>query len=325
MPWGHCCPRRPEPRLHHAVFPSHPSSSASMTSSQPSQPQAGNLAEVHALLLAWYDRHGRDLPWRGAKDPYSILVSEVMLQQTQVDRVIPKYAEFLERFPTFKALAEAPTADVIRAWSPLGYNRRAVRLQAVAARVADHLHGRLPDDVKTLRGLPGIGEYTASALACFVHGQDVPVVDTNVRRVLGRVFRGPLPPSPADAQAIAEWRCPVGAPRGGARPSWTWAPLSAPAGGPPALAAPWSATASPRRSSRPRPRWPRPALNTAPAKSLSPARRGSIEAAWLNTCGICRPAPQYLSTTSARPYATATAMPTAIGYSPYYGAWRQTA
>ncbi len=181
-----------------------------MTSSQPSQPQPGNLAEVHALLLAWYDRNGRDLPWRGAKDPYAILVSEVMLQQTQVDRVIPKYAEFLERFPTFKALAEAPTAAVIRAWSPLGYNRRAVRLQAVAARVADHLHGRLPDDVKTLRGLPGIGEYTASALACFVHGQDVPVVDTNVRRVLGRVFRGPLPLSPVDSQAIAAWALPRG-------------------------------------------------------------------------------------------------------------------
>jgi A/G-specific adenine glycosylase len=135
-------------------------------------------------LLAWYEIHGRDLPWRGDPDPYHILVSEVMLQQTQVERVRPKYEEFLERFPTLQSLAEASTADVLRAWQGLGYNRRAVNLKRTAeAACRDHAC-RLPRTVEALERLPGIGRYTARAVACFAFGEQVPVVDTNVRRVL---------------------------------------------------------------------------------------------------------------------------------------------
>ena len=142
-------------------------------------------------LLDWYRRNGRDLPWRRTRDPYQILVSEVMLQQTQVDRVIPKYHAFLERFPDFKALADAPTADVIREWSGLGYNRRAVNLQRTAQAVIDRHGGVMPCDLDALLDLPGIGPYTAGAIACFAYEQDVGFFDTNIRRVLHRIFVGP--------------------------------------------------------------------------------------------------------------------------------------
>lgn len=138
-------------------------------------------------MLQWYDEHRRDLPWRRTRDPYAILVSEVMLQQTQVDRVAPKYEEFLLRFPGFTELAKTPTAQVIRLWAPLGYNRRAVNLQRVAREVVAHYGGTLPEEMKQLRSLPGIGAYTAAALLCFAFGRDEAVVDTNVNRVLLRV------------------------------------------------------------------------------------------------------------------------------------------
>jgi A/G-specific adenine glycosylase len=142
---------------------------------------------IHAFqqyLLSWYDTFKRDLPWRGDPDPYHILVSEIMLQQTQVDRVISKYLAFLERFPTLHALATASTADVLRQWQGLGYNRRALNLKRAAeAAVRDH-GGELPRTVEELERLPGIGKYTARAVASFAFGQQVPVVDTNVRRVL---------------------------------------------------------------------------------------------------------------------------------------------
>lgn len=139
-----------------------------------------------AKLLRWYARHGRDLPWRRTRDHYAILVSEVMLQQTQVARVLPAYARFLARFPTLGALAQAPLADVLRAWSGLGYNRRARDLHRIA-----RVRGRgLPRDVAELDALPGIGRYTAAAVACFAHGARVPFADTNIRRVLGRAFLG---------------------------------------------------------------------------------------------------------------------------------------
>ena len=144
-------------------------------------------ATAQALLLAWYDQTARDLPWRRTRDPYAILVSEVMLQQTQVDRVIPKYHEFLDRFPSLASLASASPAEVIRAWSPLGYNRRAVHLHRLAAHVVQHHGGRLPSDMATLRRLPGIGPYTAAAVRCFAFGEAEAVVDTNVRRVLVRL------------------------------------------------------------------------------------------------------------------------------------------
>jgi A/G-specific adenine glycosylase len=146
-----------------------------------------NHLEIDAFqrhILDWYEVFKRDLPWRCDPDPYHVLVSEVMLQQTQVDRVIPKYLAFLERFPTLSVLAEASTADVLRQWQGLGYNRRALNLRR-AAEVAVREHGgRLPPSVEVLESLPGIGKYTARAVASFAFGIQVPVVDTNVRRVL---------------------------------------------------------------------------------------------------------------------------------------------
>ena len=142
-------------------------------------------------LLAWYRRHRRDLPWRRTEDPYHVLVSEIMLQQTQVERVVPKYHEFLDRYPTLEALAGAAPEDVSRLWYPLGYNIRPINLRGIACEAVATYGGRLPDDDAALRGMRGIGRYTAGALRCFAYGRAVPIVDTNVRRVLGRVFLGP--------------------------------------------------------------------------------------------------------------------------------------
>jgi A/G-specific adenine glycosylase len=135
---------------------------------------------VEERLLDWFREHGRDLPWRRTRDPYAILVSEVMLQQTQVERVVPRYLSWLERWPTAQALADASTADVIREWQGLGYNRRAVALKRAAEVVAAR---GWPDD---LSELPGVGPYTAAALANFAFGRPVLPVDTNVRRVQER-------------------------------------------------------------------------------------------------------------------------------------------
>jgi A/G-specific adenine glycosylase len=135
---------------------------------------------VEAALLVWYRENGRDLPWRRTRDPYAILVSEVMLQQTQVDRVVPRYLRWLERWPTADALAAAPRSEVIREWQGLGYNRRAVNLHRAAQRIAAT---GWPDD---LTELPGVGRYTADAVARFALERDVLPVDTNVARVLER-------------------------------------------------------------------------------------------------------------------------------------------
>jgi A/G-specific adenine glycosylase len=131
-------------------------------------------------LLSWFREHGRDLPWRRTRDPYAILVSEVMLQQTQVERVVPRYLAWLERWPTAEALAAAPLGDVIREWQGLGYNRRAVSLHRAARRIADD---GWPED---LTELPGVGRYTADAIAAFALGAPVLPEDTNVRRVRER-------------------------------------------------------------------------------------------------------------------------------------------
>jgi A/G-specific adenine glycosylase len=141
-------------------------------------------------LLDWYRRHGRDLPWRRTDDPYHILVSEVMLQQTQVDRVLPKYHEWLERYPTLHALAAAPEEDVTRAWYPLGYNIRPRRLHAIARESVERYGGSLPSDEATLRSFKGIGEYTAGAVMSFAFRRRAAILDTNVARVLFRVFIG---------------------------------------------------------------------------------------------------------------------------------------
>jgi A/G-specific adenine glycosylase len=152
-------------------------------------------------VLAWYAQNGRDLPWRHTQDPYAILVSEVMLQQTQVSRVLPRYQAWLARWPTARALASADLADVIRAWDGLGYNRRAVSLHRCATIVAER--GAFPREPAELRLLPGIGPYTAAAIACFAFGAQVAAPDTNARRVLGRAFGDPdVPPPPGRAY---EW------------------------------------------------------------------------------------------------------------------------
>ena len=135
---------------------------------------------VEESLLAWYQEHGRDLPWRRTRDPYAILVSEVMAQQTQVERVVPRWQRWLERWPTAEALAAASAGDVIAEWQGLGYNRRALALHRAAQHVAAH---GWPDD---LTELPGVGRYTADALACFAFGRDVLPVDVNVARIRER-------------------------------------------------------------------------------------------------------------------------------------------
>jgi A/G-specific adenine glycosylase len=141
-------------------------------------------------LLGWYKTHGRDLPWRKTADPYKILVSEVMLQQTQVDRVIPKYHEFLERYPSFEVLAAARPNDVKEAWYPLGYNIRPLRLHSIARETVARYGGELPNDHEELLSFKGIGRYTAGAIRSFAFNEDAPILDTNVMRVLHRVFLG---------------------------------------------------------------------------------------------------------------------------------------
>jgi len=153
------------------------------------------VGRVEAELLRWYDRTRRDLPWRRTNDPYAILVSEVMLQQTQVERVVGRYAEWLERWPTAESLAAASPADVIRAWQGLGYNRRALALHRAARVVAE---SGWPED---LTALPGVGAYTAAAIRNFAFGEPVLPVDVNVARVQERTE---LAFSPAAAQALMD-------------------------------------------------------------------------------------------------------------------------
>jgi A/G-specific adenine glycosylase len=159
---------------------------------------------LHAPLLAWYARRRRDLPWRQGADPYRVLVSEFMLQQTQAERVTPRFSAFLQQFPDFAALAAATTADVLRAWSGLGYNQRALRLQQIARTVTAQFGGILPSDSADLRRLPGIGPYTAAAVACFAFGAQIATVDTNIRRVLQRLVGADGPDSQLTERQVWE-------------------------------------------------------------------------------------------------------------------------
>jgi A/G-specific adenine glycosylase len=151
-------------------------------------PESGARAAFRRRLLAWYDRNGRDLPWRRTTDPYRILVSEIMLQQTQVDRVLPKYHEWLGRFPSLEALAARPVEEAVKTWYPLGYNIRPRRLHSIAREAVARYGGALPSDEATLLSFKGIGEYTAGAIRSFAFGQRSAILDTNVARVLFRVF-----------------------------------------------------------------------------------------------------------------------------------------
>ncbi|MBO0747222.1 MAG: A/G-specific adenine glycosylase [Acidimicrobiaceae bacterium] len=165
-------------------------------------------------LLAWAGTQGRDLPWRATRDPWAVLVSEVMLQQTQVTRVIPRYGAFLARFPDPPTCAEAPLGDVLGLWSGLGYNRRALHLHAAARAVTERHGGRLPADLDALLALPGVGADTARAILAFAFERPVGVVDTNAARVLARAVAG-RPLVPAEVQRLADASVP-------ARESWAY-------------------------------------------------------------------------------------------------------
>jgi A/G-specific adenine glycosylase len=156
----------------------------------PKLPPPAARRRFRRRLLDWYSANGRDLPWRRTRDPYHILVSEIMLQQTQVDRVLPKYHEWLEKYPSLSALAAAGEDDVSSTWRPLGYNIRPRRLHAIARESVARFGGELPSDEDTLRSFKGIGAYTAGAVRSFAFGQRAAILDTNVARVLFRVFVG---------------------------------------------------------------------------------------------------------------------------------------
>jgi A/G-specific adenine glycosylase len=147
-----------------------------------------HVRQFQRRLIRWYERHGRDLPWRRTRDPYRILVSEIMLQQTQVERVLDYFEPFLRRYPTIEALAQSSEFEVREAWDGLGYYARARNLHRTARQVANEHGGKLPDDPDLIRRLPGIGRYTAGAVLSFAYGKDAAILDTNAARVLRRVF-----------------------------------------------------------------------------------------------------------------------------------------
>ena len=172
-----------------------------------------SLRAFQRRLLAWYRVHQRRLPWRETRDPYKILVSEIMLQQTQVERVVPKYREFLRRYPTLRALAAAGTAELRRVWYPLGYNVRPLRLRQIARRTLREHGGRIPDSYDGLLAMDGIGRYTAGAVLSFAFERDAPILDTNVARLLSRYFGlrgGPKGGSTRRLWALAEAVIPAG-------------------------------------------------------------------------------------------------------------------
>jgi A/G-specific adenine glycosylase len=173
------------------------------------------LEDARTRVLDWFGRAGRDLPWRATRDPYRVLVAEVLAQQTQAARAAAAWPRFLERFPDVAALAAATPAEVLRAWQGLGYNRRALALRATAQAVVER--GGWPDTVEGLADLPGIGPYTARAVACFALGLQVAPVDTNVARVLARALTGGDPGQlgPAARQRLADAAMPPGR-------AWEW-------------------------------------------------------------------------------------------------------
>ncbi len=223
-------------------------------------------------LVGWYAEHARDLPWRApGVSPWAVLVSELMLQQTPVERVLPVYEAWLERWPTPEALAAERAGEAVRAWGRLGYPRRALRLHAAAQAISERHGGEVPAELDLLRALPGVGDYTAAAVAVFAYGRRHPVLDTNVRRVLARLMDGQELPStqvtraertraegllPEDEPTAATWsialmelgalRCRAARPRCGecpVREQCAWRAAGHPAyDGPPRRAQAWAGT-----------------------------------------------------------------------------------
>jgi A/G-specific adenine glycosylase len=167
------------------------------------------IVEFQQFIFSWWKTHRRDLPWRHTHDPYKILISEVMLQQTNVFRVIPKYAEFIEAYPTVNSLAKASTADVLRLWKGMGYNRRAVYLKKAA------MVGKIPKTEKELMKLPGVGKYTARAILVFAYREDIAAVDTNIRKIITHFFFQDKPQKEKIIQKAADQLVPGGK-------SWEW-------------------------------------------------------------------------------------------------------
>lgn len=172
------------------------------------------MTDLQRQLIGWWSRHGRDLPWRRSRDPWAVLVSETMLQQTQVPRVVARWSRFLERFPTVRSCADAPRSEIVDEWSGLGYNRRAVFLHRAAQECAARFDGELPTTLAELQSLPGIGPYTARAVLVFAHEADIGLVDTNAGRFVSRALAG-RSLRPAEAQATADGAVPHGW-------GWTW-------------------------------------------------------------------------------------------------------
>jgi len=175
----------------------------------PAQHRARSSSQFADVLLGWYGAQARDLPWRRTRDPYRILVSEIMLQQTQASRAAVAFTAFTSRFPMVRTLAAASVAEVLTAWRGLGYNRRAVGLHKAARVIVDEHAGVVPRDLAALRALPGVGDYTARAVLAFAYGQDVGPVDTNVARVLSRAVAGRAL-TRREAQSLADALVPEG-------------------------------------------------------------------------------------------------------------------
>lgn len=226
---------------------------------------------ARAEILAWFDRHGRELAFRRTRDPYAVLVAELMAQQTQVSRADHAWRAWMRRFPTLESLAAAPTADVIRQWAGLGYNRRAVHLQQAARLILERHGGRVPDGLADLQALPGVGPYTARAVAATAFGRPVGVVDTNVRRVLGRLAAGGAGVlSDRELQALADRVVPIDRPA-----AWTHALMD--------LGATVCRPRTPRCLECPARAWCRHARRSAPPEALpggtsrrSAPARGSV-------------------------------------------------
>lgn len=173
------------------------------------------IKDFQQYILTWWVKNKRDLPWRHTRNPYDILVSEMMLQQTQVARVIPCYIAFMQRFPDVKTLARSSPGDVLRAWKGMGYNRRAIYLHRTAVRITEEFRGVFPRDERELRKLPGLGKYTVRAIMVFAYEDNVSMIDVNIRRILEYYFYSGISQTQVILEQLADQLVPYGN-------SWAW-------------------------------------------------------------------------------------------------------